>query len=559
MTKSEAITLLKTFKGRSRLSKIISSAELINLLTIEFPDENVNILSKAFCLQHNTSPYCSVCHTILSNLSNNTCSYKCREILNKPNTYIRLQKQKVTLQQKYSVDNISQIPGGQDKRINTMIEKYGAKVSPKAHKNMLKNGSRLNDIGRKSLFEKYGVDNPGQIPGHADRCKQTSINKLGVDHYTKTKEFQDALDVKRTQRWSSFVPNTIRFISLNSASYNKQHLYDNPNKVIAYECMICGRMDSSPTETIKWRIQNTGTCCTICSGVGTGSLAQNEINNFIISLGINTILNDRVILDGEEIDILVPEKNIGFEYDGLFWHNELRKPKDYHINKTIKASNKGIRLIHIFEDEWIHSPEIVKSRIKYLLNVITSKIPARKCKIQEVGVDTEKEFLSNNHLQGYARSKVKLGLYYDGILVSLMTFSSLSRSKGYKKIEGSWELLRFCNVRDTTVVGGANRLFTHFIRTYNPKKILSFADKRWSVGELYHTLNFEYTGDTNINYWYVDGSEGKRLHRFGMRKNSTDDQTLTEYENRLNQGFVRIWDCGSARFIWSDNQTESGI
>ena len=99
-------------------------------------------------------------------------------------------------------------------------------------------------------------------------------------------------------------------------------------------------------------------------------------------------------------------------------------------------------------------------------------------------------------------------------------------------------------------MGGASKLFAHFVKHYTPIKVLSFADKRWSTGNLYQQLKFTSVGDTRINYWYIDTKNTKRIYRYALRKNKNDDQSLTEYENRIKQGYKRIWDCGSSKWEW---------
>ena len=174
---------------------------------------------------------------------------------------------------------------------------------------------------------------------------------------------------------------------------------------------------------------------------------------------------------------------------------------------------------------------------------------AKNCIIKPLSTSDEKCFLEKNHIQGTANSSAAYGLYFNNTLVSTMTFRKPNKAKGQENIDGHWELLRFCSVLDTHVVGGAGKLLKHFIKTHCPIQILSFADRRWSNGNLYKRLGFEQKKSTLLNYWYIKNKQ--RYHRFGLRKNKNDDQSLTEYENRLAQGYLRIWDCGSSKWILS--------
>ena len=148
-----------------------------------------------------------------------------------------------------------------------------------------------------------------------------------------------------------------------------------------------------------------------------------EINDFINSLGIKTETSVRSILDdGYEIDIFISLFKIGIECDGLYWHSEKFKDNSYHLNKTKECFEKGIRLIHIFEDEWIYKRPILESMLKNLFNLTNNKIYARKCEIKDVKNTSKKNFLDENHIQGKCQSSANLGLYYNDELVSLMTF-----------------------------------------------------------------------------------------------------------------------------------------
>ena len=230
----------------------------------------------------------------------------------------------------------------------------------------------------------------------------------------------------------------------------------------------------------------------------------------------------------------------------------MRIDKNYHKGKLDIATSKGIRLIQIFEDEWEHKREIVKSRLSNILGVNTNKIYGRLCIVREITHVEEREFLDENHIQGYTRSSIKLGLYFENTLVSVMSFSRPNLSRGIRDAKPTeWELLRFASLKGTNVLGAAGKLFKYFRNTYLPTKVISYSDKRWSVGGLYETIGFTTNGDTPINYWYINLKNVKRLHRFALRKNSKDIQSLTEYENRLAQGYLRIWDCGNGRWIWT--------
>lgn len=282
---------------------------------------------------------------------------------------------------------------------------------------------------------------------------------------------------------------------------------------------------------------------------------ENYLKSFIESLSINFVENSKTIITPLELDIYIPSHNLAIEFNGLYWHSELYKDNDYHLNKTIECEKQGIQLIHIFEDEWLYKKDIVKSRLKNILGLTQHKIYGRKTQIKEVLSKHAKLFLDNNHIQGNINSKIKLGLYHDNELVSLMTFGSLRKSMGRKNKEDSYELLRFCNKLNTSVIGGADKLLKHFIKTHQPKEIISYADRRWSQGNLYEKLGFEFIHNSRPNYYYVKGV--KRDNRFKYRKDvlikQGFDSTKTEKEIMKERKINRIYDCGCILYKYNHN------
>jgi hypothetical protein len=534
-----------------RVKNLRKHQEYIDLLNILYPNVPLDIQVHSF--KSGNSPYCVICKSTVKKAGKQTCSLVCRSIHYKQDINKHLEKRKQTLLDIYGVTNSMQIPDVLEKRNNTMILKYGALVSDLTRQKARERSADLNIKGKLTIKEKYNVDNSGQLPDHGTKCRATMLTNYGVEHYTLTDNYIKKTKIKRIEKWSTFTPDNIELISLNDPSIDKQTVFNNPNSTITFQCQVCHTIECLPTETYKWRINNTGTCCGKCNNLNKGSMLENEVRKYIHSLGIITSDHNRIELSGKEIDIFVPEKRIGVEFNGLYWHNDLKCHKRYHIDKFNLALGNNIQLIQIFEDEWLHKIDIVKSRLAYLLGKNQKTIYARKCIIKEVHPTIASNFLNQNHIQGNAKSSIKLGLYYNNELVSLMTFSKPNLSKGQKKEDGFWELLRFCNLLNTSVVGGANRLLHHFVKTYLPVKILSFADKRWSLGKLYQTLGFVKQKDSSINYWYIDRKESKRIHRFSLRKNKNDNQDLTEYENRLAQGYLRIWDCGSSKWLWTND------
>ena len=189
--------------------------------------------------------------------------------------------------------------------------------------------------------------------------------------------------------------------------------------------------------------------------------------------------------------------------------------------------------------------------IANLLGKTETKIYARKCEIRTVETNECTDFLNKNHIQGWCPSQIKLGLYCDNELVSLMTFGKSRHFIGDGKMQ--YELLRFCNKINTQVIGGASKLFKYFIETYNPNSVLSYSDRRWSKGNLYNKLGFTFSHFSKPNYYYVIGNV--RKNRFNFRKSILVKkydcpEDLSESEFCKKQKWHRIYDCGTAVYKW---------
>lgn len=258
------------------------------------------------------------------------------------------------------------------------------------------------------------------------------------------------------------------------------------------------------------------------------------------------------VLSGLELDIYLPQFNLAFEYNGAYFHSDLFRKKNYHLDKTLQANRKGVHLFHVWEYDWIHRQEILKSMILSQIGKSESHIYARQTNIQEVNSTDAARFLQDNHLQGAASGKVRLGLYKGEELISLMVFSSLRNATGQESKQGSWELLRFYNKLNTSVVGGASKLFKHFLQVYSPEYILSYANRDWSRGNLYTQLGMTETQATPPGYCYVKSNYKFSRVQFQKHKlvEEGEDPSLSEYEIMTKRGYLRVWDCGNLKYEW---------
>lgn len=288
------------------------------------------------------------------------------------------------------------------------------------------------------------------------------------------------------------------------------------------------------------------------------SKGEKEVFEYLKTLGESLIQSDKELLSGLELDIIIPDKKIAIEYNGTYFHSQEFKEKKYHLKKTEEVISKDYRLIHIWEPDWYNKKEILKSMIAQICGKTKNIIYARKTSIKEIDRVEANRFLELNHLQGQAVGKHHYGLFYQDELVSVMTFSKLRKATGLTHKEGSYELLRFCNKLNYSVVGGASKLFNFFIRSRNPQEIITYANRDWSIGQLYTNLNMTFTGYTPPGYFYVKSRY--KYSRFQFQKHLLVEQganpAYTEYEIMLDRGYSRVWDCGNLKFKWQADKKE---
>ena len=326
-------------------------------------------------------------------------------------------------------------------------------------------------------------------------------------------------------------------------------------KLVNFEPLVikCRKCGSISEHFIKnGRLQHINENTLLCKKCEIPkSKGEEDVYNFIRTITTDKIIHGvggRKTIYPRELDIYVPSKKLAIEYDGLYWHSEAHGAnRNSQLEKTLLCDEKHIQLIHIFEDEWLQKQDIVKSRLSNLFGVYDNVVFARKCEIRLVDSKTSQSFQNENHIQGSCKSKISLGLFFNNELISLMTFGKCRFDKKHE-----WELLRFCNKLGYHIPGAAGKLLKYFERNNNPKSLVSYADRRWSVGKLYEALGFTLTHKSPPNYWYLYNNDfEQRLNRINFQKhklkNKLDkfDSNKSEYENMRDNGYCRIFDCGN--------------
>lgn len=377
----------------------------------------------------------------------------------------------------------------------------------------------VRDKAKATFVERYGTDNPGRIPAGIEKNK----------NHQRAKRYDIFIELLRRK---GYTPHFTKEQFLSEAEHS-------------YTCNNCGNVivsRSSNEQHIR------------CACRHTKSDGEMEIYTWLKSVYNGTIIQSKRF-SNKELDIYLPELNLGIEFNGLYWHRVDNKGKGYHRDKYLYFKSLDITLVQVFENEWRMKTEIVKSVLLGKLAIPAEKVYARKCSIRDVDPTEAELFCITNHLQGYAQSSVRLGLFRDGELVQLLTFG---RSRYNKAVE--WELIRSCSKLNMQIVGGFERLFKAFVEQHNPKSIVSYCDNRWFNGGSYAKSGFTMDHESDPDYFYVNLNKGEDQyifhHRTRFQKHKLPkllkkfDESLSEKDNMLLNGYVRIDDAGNRVFIW---------
>ena len=445
------------------------------------------------------------------------------------------EKAKLSCIKKYNVERPLQSKEIQEKANNTCIEKYGSE-SPLSNKEIYKKA-------RETFNKKFNCFYPMQNKEIKEKAQLTCLNKYGVK--VPSQKHLKNLDKLNKE-----------FIEENFFNENSEFLYHEFKEFYGYA-------HSRPHQILKELNINY-------KKRGGTSSYEDEIVEFIKSFYSGEIIkNDRSIIAPKELDIYIPEHNLAIEFHGLFWHsinnkNQIKYYKFKHLEKTKACEAKGINLLHIFENEWLDpiKKDIWKSIIKYKLKSVNKKYFARKLDLKLIqDKKLVRKFFDENHLQGGgAIGSILIGGFdkKTGELITCMTFG---KSRYNKEI--GYELIRFASKKYSACIGCASKLFKYFVSNFDPKSIVSYANRRWaSAGaNLYSTIGLKYVGESEPNYFYFKPNEViPRLYpRVTFQKHKLKDHPdtkdfysslLTESEIMFAAGFRRIYDAGNLIFHW---------
>lgn len=461
------------------------------------------------------------------------------------------QKAKQSLLEHYGVTNPTQSQVIKEKSKKTCLEKYG-----------VENPNQSLEVRQKTkqtCLERYGTENPLSSKEVRTKSKETWLKNFGVDNPWKSSQIKEKIIQSNLNKFGTKNPAQSELIKKKAEQTRRKNYYDHYLKVLAAKgiTLLSSKEDYVQSKPLKFRClqghewinENNayGDCyqhihCPECQKQQFSSNSEKLLLEYIKTLYSGPIEeNTRKVLNKKELDIYLPEKKLAFEFDGTVYHSDQYRSKDYHQKKTLGCRDLGIRLIHIFEYEWMYKQEKIKALIRSSLGFFEKRIYARQCQVKSISSSQYEEFLDLYHLQGSVKSSQRLGLFYQDKLVAVIGFGQ-SR---FKKSE--IELHRYCVKSDYQIIGGFSKLIKHS----NQHHFISYIDLSHYSGQGYESIGFKQLSITQPSYVYVKGKT--ILNRMQCQKHKLAkflkdfNPNLSESENMAINGFYKIYDSGNLK------------
>lgn len=493
-----------------------------------------------------------------------------------PDYQCRKCRTKESIKSRYGVDNVFQLDSVKLKARETNLARHGVEnasgLKVVKGKRAATNLSRLGvewpqqsqDIRAKTAetnLARYGAANVSSLdwvkarrvetnltrtgfeyaivdPGVRMAVAQRNLDAHGVTHSILRPDVRHAISRTNTERYghpvaskSDLVRGRIR-ATLNATLHERTmgsipgiKSIDPSGRIYHIECDACGQAYQITWALFYKRRETSTTLCTICNPVDRHrSGLELQVADYVErTLGLPVERTARVA--GREVDILVGQSSFAIEFNGVYWHSELYRPRLYHLEKTVACRSAGVELLHVWEDDWLYRRGIVESMIAVRLGKAARVLQARKCRVnQSVPAAEVSRFLDENHLLGSCVHTKSVCLTIGEEIVSCMTF--VRRKSG-------WEMNRFCAALGTVVAGGAGRLLAHFRRA-SAGPIHTFSDNCYSEGALYEKIGFRRLRELPPDYSFL--SEGVRVHKFNFRRRSAE-------------GLPRVYDAGKVKWV----------
>lgn len=458
----------------------------------------------------------------------------------------KVEKTAQTLQETFGVSNVFQLSEIKEKARNTKIEKYGNAhyVNPnKAKETSLKkygveNYSSLTECRekvRQTCLTRFGTATPAQNADIMQKMKDTCMQKFGTDNYWKSVEFKK---IQQQQYFENYPNLSEEYKEVYRDAGKLRELISTLADKTTYGIANYFGISRASAEALLLK-HNLLDLREISYNT---SHFEQELAEYIGN-DICELNNRTALLSGKELDIYIPSKKIGIEFNGTYWHSSIKKPKNYHLEKSKLAEEAGIRLIHIWEYEW-EDPDM-QQKIKLMLDIalgrVKNKIYARNCTVRQITNAEAKPLNNKIHLQGHRDAKITYGLFYQNELVQLMSFSPTKYNKN-NNIDNSWEIIRGCPGSNSLVVGGVSKLFKHFVNDIQPAQVFSYCDFNKFNGRSYEALGMEFVGYTGPDMKWV------------LANGSVKNRSPKKHKELKEQSVAQIFGAGSKKYLWKNEE-----
>ena len=528
----------------------------LKIINRKYESPNVNDLIELYINQNlkkeEICKYFNISDTVLKKFLKQNNIKKPNKEIDKDELY------KQYIEENKSRDEVAKYFGVNTSTITIYCRKYG--IERKTQQQRFENYI-------KTMKNDYGVVNCFQLDTVKEKAKQTCKEKYSKEYYQSTDEYRRKVKATKLERYGD--ENYNNQGKMRETCLEKYNIYVpsmKQGKKEYYDLL------DSKEETIKFikenNIVNIRHMATIM-GMKEGYV-QRKINEYslkymfdyhksVMELELQeyikqyfpNALNNYDLEKNTELDIYIPELNLGIEFDGNYWHSEDVKGKMAQYNKTSKAEKYGIFVYHIFEYEWVNNRQKILNQLNNLLGINEHSIGARKCSVQRLNPKEKNQFLRENHLQGEDKCNIAYGLYYNDELVSVMTFTKPRFNKKYE-----WELSRYACKANYNISGGASKLFNQFIKDNNPKNIISYSDILKTKGNLYQKLGFKLDHISDPNYVWIKNNTNIKT-RYQCQKHKLESQGFygkSETDIMKALGYYRFFDCGNKVWVFTSNE-----
>jgi hypothetical protein len=420
--------------------------------------------------------------------------------------FVNVSKAKATKLKRYGSENYR----NSDQIKKTCLEKYGSE-NPFASKEI------ANTITEK-LQSKYG----GR--GFSSSTILSKIEKTNEEKYNARNPMQSSLVSLKSSNKKNL--NYYGEDLFNTLTYDIENLYEsyynNNSLSINKFAQSLGIDRNTLARKFKrngFSILDRSYSCSISSG-------EKIICNMLreIDPNIRVVRNTRSVISPKEIDVWLPDYNLGIEYHGSYWHTEDRVG-DQHREKAIAAEKAGIRLIQLFDWELIEKYEKIVFLLKEILGHYSKKVKAEDCQIIQITSDSAKEFLDENSIESCKPASINYALIdAKNNIIQIAGFSQ-DTSDSYE-----WEVIAICSRLNVCVLGGAQKLWKKFADDFKPRSVIAYSNARFSDGSFFEEIGMNRVFHSESSYVFKD---------------------LVENQNIINN--KKLLDAGNYVFVYSNN------